>query len=75
MYKSNKNYLTGVVEYATTKKNNPSNPNPPQLNNFRTVVVLNVPVFLNVSASIPPNGTIIVINKCGTDPIKPASPI
>lgn len=56
---------------ATTKKHNASIPKPPQLNNFLTFVVVMIPCFLKWSASRPPQGTMIVISKCGNEPSKP----
>ena len=60
-----------VLAWATTRKNIASHPKPPQLNSFLTDVVDRMPFFLKLSASMPPNGTIIVIRRCGSAPMKP----
>lgn len=60
-----------VVAFATTKKKSASIPKPPQLKSFLTFVVVNIPRLRRWSASNPPQGTIIVISKCGSEPITP----
>jgi len=60
-----------VCAWATTKKKRASQPNPPQLKSFLTEVVDKMPFLRRLSASNPPRGTIIVINRCGRAPIKP----
>lgn len=60
-----------VVAWATTRKKSASIPKPPQLKTFRTFVVVIIPRLRRWSANKPPQGTIIVISKCGSDPMTP----